>query len=205
LYYLQVFLEDAGFDWKILGPDVHDFDYVAWQCDQDAYACSGQKCSAQSILFMHDAWAEAGAWTDAVGAADMPGPQFALGEEGSCPLAWTVLRLAAISCHLALPSAQPAPHSRLPSHPAGLEKALARRAASRKLEDLTVGPVLSVTTETMMAHTQRLLQIPGAGSACAACATCAACLRCLPCLCCAVLPCCWEFRTEDAPLINGHE
>jgi hypothetical protein len=28
-------------------------DYVAWVCDQDAYACSGQKCSAQSVLFMH--------------------------------------------------------------------------------------------------------------------------------------------------------
>lgn len=28
---LQVYLEDAGFDWKILGPDVQDFDYVAWQ------------------------------------------------------------------------------------------------------------------------------------------------------------------------------
>ena len=27
----QIFLEDAGFDWKILGPDVHEFDYVAWQ------------------------------------------------------------------------------------------------------------------------------------------------------------------------------
>jgi hypothetical protein len=27
---------------------------VAWVCDQDAYACSGQKCSAQSILFMHE-------------------------------------------------------------------------------------------------------------------------------------------------------
>lgn len=32
------------------------------QCDQDAYACTGQKCSAQSILFMHDNWAEAGRW-----------------------------------------------------------------------------------------------------------------------------------------------
>ena len=40
-------LEDAGFDWKILGPDVGDVDYVAWQSDQDAYAYSGQKCSAQ--------------------------------------------------------------------------------------------------------------------------------------------------------------
>lgn len=99
----RIFLEDAGFDWKILGPDVHEFDYVAWQCDQDAYACTGQKCSAQSILFMHDNWAEA-----------------------------------------------------------GLEKALAQRAASRTLDNLTVGPVLSVTTEAMMKHTERLLQIPGA-------------------------------------------
>lgn len=54
----RVKLEDAGFDWKILGPDVHNVDYVVWQCDQDAYAFSGQKCSAQSILFMHDNWAK---------------------------------------------------------------------------------------------------------------------------------------------------
>ena len=33
----RVKLEDAGFDWKILGPDVAEPDYVAWQCDQDAY------------------------------------------------------------------------------------------------------------------------------------------------------------------------
>ncbi|EFJ40853.1 aldehyde dehydrogenase [Volvox carteri f. nagariensis] len=46
----KVFLEDAGFDWKILGPDVRDLDYVAWQCDQDAYACSGQKCSAHNWI-----------------------------------------------------------------------------------------------------------------------------------------------------------
>lgn len=26
----KVRIEDAGFDWKILGPDVKDFDYVAW-------------------------------------------------------------------------------------------------------------------------------------------------------------------------------
>ncbi|KDD74557.1 aldehyde dehydrogenase, partial [Helicosporidium sp. ATCC 50920] len=56
----RVFLEDAGFDWKILGPDVRDVEHVAWQCDQDAYACTGQKCSAQSILFMHENWARAG-------------------------------------------------------------------------------------------------------------------------------------------------
>lgn len=59
----QVFLEDAGFDWKVLGPDVSDPDYIAWVCDQDAYACSGQKCSAQSILFQHSNWVKAGALT----------------------------------------------------------------------------------------------------------------------------------------------
>ncbi|PIA62553.1 hypothetical protein AQUCO_00200515v1 [Aquilegia coerulea] len=50
----RVKLEDAGFDWKILGPDVQEVDYIAWVCDQDAYACSGQKCSAQSIVFVHE-------------------------------------------------------------------------------------------------------------------------------------------------------
>lgn len=99
----RVKLEDAGFDWKILGPDVQEVDYVAWVCDQDAYACSGQKCSAQSILFVHENWNS----TNLV--------------------------------------------SKL--------KALAER---RKLEDLTVGPVLTVTTECMLAHVKRLLEIPGA-------------------------------------------
>ena len=99
----RVFLEDAGFDWKILGPDVQDFDYVAWQCDQDAYACSGQKCSAQSILFMHDNWVES-----------------------------------------------------------GIEDALKKRAVTRNLQDLTIGPVLTWTTEAILDHTQRLLSIPGA-------------------------------------------
>lgn len=42
----KIKIEDAGFDWKILGPDVIEFDYVAYQSDQDAYAFSGQKCSA---------------------------------------------------------------------------------------------------------------------------------------------------------------
>jgi len=56
----KVKIEDAGFDWKILGPDVDDVDYVAWQCDQDAYACSGQKCSAESILFAHENWEKVG-------------------------------------------------------------------------------------------------------------------------------------------------
>jgi len=56
----KVRIEDAGFDWKVLGPDVQQEDYVAWQCDQDAYALSGQKCSAQSALFVHENWVKAG-------------------------------------------------------------------------------------------------------------------------------------------------
>ncbi len=101
---MQVFLEDAGFDWKLLGPDVHDMDYVAWQSDQDAYACSGQKCSAQSILFAHRNWVKA-----------------------------------------------------------GLFDKLKERAARRRLQDLTVGPVLSWTTDAMLNHMKKLLELPGAG------------------------------------------
>ncbi|GMH32423.1 hypothetical protein BSKO_00257 [Bryopsis sp. KO-2023] len=56
----KVKLEDAGFDWKILGPDVSSVPHAAWVCDQDAYAFSGQKCSAQSILFAHENWVNAG-------------------------------------------------------------------------------------------------------------------------------------------------
>lgn len=41
----KIKLEDGGYDWKIMGPDVpkkqSQIDYVAWQCDQDAYAHSG--------------------------------------------------------------------------------------------------------------------------------------------------------------------
>eukprot|EP00252_Welwitschia_mirabilis_P017993 TRINITY_DN40131_c0_g1_i1.p1 TRINITY_DN40131_c0_g1~~TRINITY_DN40131_c0_g1_i1.p1 ORF type:complete len:557 (-),score=122.71 TRINITY_DN40131_c0_g1_i1:309-1979(-) len=98
----KVKLEDAGFDWKILGPDVQEVDYVAWVCDQDAYASSGHKCSAQSILFMHENW-----------------------------------------------------------NSVDLIPKLQSLAARRKLEDLTVGPVLTVTTQRMLAHLEKLLQIPG--------------------------------------------
>jgi 1-pyrroline-5-carboxylate dehydrogenase len=78
-------------------------EHVAWVCDQDAYAFSGQKCSAQSLLFVHENWAEA-----------------------------------------------------------GLLERLRELAARRRLEDLTAGPVLTVTTETAMAHVAALLKIPGA-------------------------------------------
>ena len=41
----KVRIEDAGFDWKVLGPDVPRYedyvDYVAWCCDHDAYAFGG--------------------------------------------------------------------------------------------------------------------------------------------------------------------
>ncbi|KAF2311344.1 hypothetical protein GH714_021924 [Hevea brasiliensis] len=98
----RIKLEDAGFDWKVLGPDVNEVDYVAWVCDQDAYACSGQKCSAQSILFMHENWSGT-----------------------------------------------------------SLISKMKDLAERRKLEDLTVGPVLTFTTEAMVEHMNKLLQIPG--------------------------------------------
>ncbi|PON34682.1 Succinylglutamate-semialdehyde dehydrogenase [Parasponia andersonii] len=98
----RIKLEDAGFDWKILGPDVQEEDYVAWVCDQDAYACSGQKCSAQSILFMHENWTKTS----------------------------LITKIRAL-------------------------------AARRKLEDLTVGPVLTFTTGAILEHITKLLLIPG--------------------------------------------
>jgi 1-pyrroline-5-carboxylate dehydrogenase len=54
----RVRLEDAGFDWKVIGPDYDPdwLDYVAWQADEDAYNAAGQKCSAQSVMFVHDNW-----------------------------------------------------------------------------------------------------------------------------------------------------
>src|SRR5690606_18263454 len=96
-------LEDAGFDWKVIGPDYDPqwLDYVAWQCDQDAYNATGQKCSAQSILFVHENWSQ----------------------------------------HL------------LPK--------LAQLAARRKLDDLTLGPVLSWTTDSMLAHVDAVKSIEG--------------------------------------------
>lgn len=99
----KIKIEDAGFDWKILGPDVSDVDYVAYQCDQDAYATIGQKCSAQSILFMHENW-----------------------------------------------------------RPTGLVDKIKALAAKRNVADLTVGPVLTVSTKRILDHVSRLLTIPGA-------------------------------------------
>ena len=98
----KIRVEDAGFDWKILGPDVDDVEYVSWQCDQDAYAATGQKCSAQSILFAHKNWMDA-----------------------------------------------------------GLVEKLRSYASRRSLSNLTIGAVLTESTERILSHTQRLLKIPG--------------------------------------------
>ena len=101
----KVRIEDAGFDWKILGPDVHtcNVEHAAWQSDQDAYAASGQKCSAQSILFMHKNWVAA-----------------------------------------------------------GFEAKIAKLAGRRSVRDLTIGAVLSESTDRMLTHMAKLLKIPGA-------------------------------------------
>lgn len=99
----KISLEDAGFDWKVIGPDVADVDYVAWQCDQDAYATIGQKCSAQSIVFIHENWKDS-----------------------------------------------------------SLLDKMKANAAKRNLDDLTVGPTLTVTTQAFLSHTNRLASIPGA-------------------------------------------
>jgi len=37
----RIKIEDAGFDWKVLGPDIIDLDLIAHISDQDAYAFSG--------------------------------------------------------------------------------------------------------------------------------------------------------------------
>jgi 1-pyrroline-5-carboxylate dehydrogenase len=99
----RVRIEDAGFDWKILGPDVNDFEYVAWQCDQDAYAATGQKCSAQSCMFVHENWMKQ-----------------------------------------------------------GITDAITKLAKRRKLDDLTIGPVLTWNNKRIQDHVDKVLKIPGA-------------------------------------------
>jgi len=97
-------LEDAGFDWKVIGPDYDEkwLDYVAWQCEQDAYNATGQKCSAQSIMFVHKNWA-----------GDL------------------------------LPKIE-------------------SLAARRKMEDLTLGPILSWTDKQIDSHIAAVTAIDGA-------------------------------------------
>lgn len=53
----KIRIEGGGFDWKIIG-DKKDIDHktVYKICTKDAYSFSGQKCSAQSLLFIHKSW-----------------------------------------------------------------------------------------------------------------------------------------------------
>ena len=45
--------------------------------------------------------------------------------------------------------------------PTGLEKKLAEIASKRSMDNLTVGPVLTWSTEAMLGHVDKLLKIPG--------------------------------------------
>lgn len=49
----KVKLEDAGFDWKILGPDVAEMDYVAWQCDQARRGGAAQPLSYHFYFMLY--------------------------------------------------------------------------------------------------------------------------------------------------------
>lgn len=139
-----MFLEDAGFDWKVLGPDVSDLDYVAWQCDQDAYACSGQKCSAQSMMFAHRC-----------------ARAYEMGRGTCLYVCWTRGRAFMSGlCHFLKHFPHPL-HSNSNWVKAGLLDKLKARAGSRNLSDLTIGPVLTWTTKAILDHTRRLLAIPG--------------------------------------------
>jgi 1-pyrroline-5-carboxylate dehydrogenase len=44
---------------------------------------------------------------------------------------------------------------------AGLLDKLQARASTRQLSDLTIGPVLTWTTQAMLDHMNKLLQLPG--------------------------------------------
>ena len=49
--------------------------------------------------------------------------------------------------------------------PAGLVDKMAQRAARRNMEDQTVGPVLTWTTQAMLEHARQLAGLPGASVA----------------------------------------
>lgn len=68
---------------------------------------------------------------------------------------------------LCLPSPPP-PATYTPLHwlQAGLLDKMRARAESRRLSDLTIGPVLTWTTEAMLEHMNKLLRVPGGGQGC---------------------------------------
>ena len=147
-------LEDAGFDWKILGPDVGDVDYVAHVSDQDAYGYSGQKVRPLPLPLPFP----------------LPLP-LRSGVAGGA--AATAAAAAAAAAAVALTLAPPQPlqpqcsaQSALFVHEnwdkAGILGKLEALAAKRKIDDLTIGPVLTWTTEAILGHVDALLAIPGA-------------------------------------------
>ena len=53
----KIRIEGGGFDWKIIGNKKDIDPKTVYQiCTKDAYSFSGQKCSAQSLLFIHKSW-----------------------------------------------------------------------------------------------------------------------------------------------------
>ena len=53
----KIRIEGGGFDWKIIGNKKDVDPQTVYQiCTKDAYSFSGQKCSAQSLLFIHNSW-----------------------------------------------------------------------------------------------------------------------------------------------------
>ena len=53
---IQVFLEDAGFDWKLLGPDVGDLEYVlSPRLDRNA---AQHRCYLCMKTMFRQAWAQ---------------------------------------------------------------------------------------------------------------------------------------------------
>lgn len=60
----KIKMEGGGYNTTILGSDVPKdnkiIDYIISQIDQDAFSCSGQKCSALRILFAHKNWIDNG-------------------------------------------------------------------------------------------------------------------------------------------------
>lgn len=53
----KIRIEGGGFDWKIIGNCKGlDHETVCKVCTKDAYSFSGQKCSAQSMVFLDDSW-----------------------------------------------------------------------------------------------------------------------------------------------------
>ena len=72
------------------GPDGpgNEIEFIAFQSDQDAYAFSGQKCSAQSMMFVHDAWETPE--VDIIGRVRTLASKRSLENLTSCPvLTWT--------------------------------------------------------------------------------------------------------------------